>query len=127
MDEIQRSLSPLDELSLRPLHSGFERLGPQAGNIIPLMQQVVLEPLIFLLDHVLTNFRQTEPSNKGTEDAKSTGNPEGVLALLHWVVARRINDEREEPCAKERANLAPCRCNSVRQLVCAGGLREMKS
>ena len=73
----------------------MELLRPQHTRIITMPLQIVLESLILLLNHVLSDIRQPKERDHRAEDAQAAADPEWILTLFDSVVSCSINQERE--------------------------------
>jgi hypothetical protein len=88
-------------------------LGTHRADIVSMLDQVLLESLVFLRDGVLPDVGQESQCNKTTEDAERAGDVEWILTLLDNVVSGCRDDVGEDVVANEGSDLSARCCNAV--------------
>ena len=70
------------------------------------LEKITLESSVFVINSVLTNFRQAEECKESTQDAEGRSHPKRVLVTLDDIVTCISHENWVEVVANEGTNLA---------------------
>jgi len=77
-----------------------------ARDVPTVLKEITLESGILVINGILTNLRQAEECEEGTQDAKRRSDPERILVAFDDVVACVSHENRVEIIANKSTNLA---------------------
>lgn len=78
-----------------------------------MLHKIGLEMYVLLLNGVLSNMRQAEYRQEGSEDTEGAADEKWVLSLLDRIVTSSCNDVREDVVADECSHFTDGCCDAI--------------